>query len=101
MEASATFTKLLGSRANIGKVVRAFEREIAKSIAKDEMRTPTRAEVKRRFDLCVTIFCVLVGDMKWGIERALGRLGEYLRKELDHVLWEPDKRTFWMPSDDR
>jgi hypothetical protein len=97
--APPSFTRLLGTRENLAKAVRAFERVIAASFDRDSMHKITRDEVKRRFDLCVKIFTILVGDCKWGVERALGRLGEYLRMELSGTAWEPDKRTFWMPTD--
>jgi len=103
MDASAvpvTFATLVRTQANFTKTVCAFEREIAKSLTADQIAQPTRAEVKRRFTLCVKIFMILVGDLKWGVDRALGRLGEYLRKEIDHTPWEPDRRTFWMPGDE-
>lgn len=97
--APRSFTRLLGTRENIAKTVRAFEGVIATSFESDAMKQITRDEIKRRFELCVKIFMILVGDCKWGVERALGRLGEYLRLELAGTAWEPDARTYWMPND--
>lgn len=61
--------------------------------------TTTRAEVKRRIDICWNIAKILRYDLGWGITRIEDHLAHYLRCELDGDDWEPDKRRCWMPSD--
>lgn len=57
------------------------------------------SEVKRRYAICARIFCDLVSDAKWGVQRALHYLPTYLRCELDGIPWEPDKRAIWLPNE--
>lgn len=85
----------------LGRVTLAFEAMIAKSFETHPMRHMTRAEVKRRFDMCARIFDRLCGDLHWGVTRALDQMPTYLRSELDGVSWTPDKRRCWVPSDGR
>ncbi len=53
----------------------------------------TEAERKRRVMLCVSIFKVLRGDMKWSLEKIVDHLPRYLRAELDGTPWEPEARA--------
>lgn len=96
----AAFAKLVDDPQVLARVVRGFEAAIAKSFdGKHAMRHPTQAEVKRRFDLCASMFEKTRGDLKWGIERILGALDEYLDAKLDGRDWSPGSRTIWAPGD--
>lgn len=90
----------------IAPVVHGIEQAVALSFAED--REPgriilvhalpriTKAEMSRRVQLCIKIFRILRGDLKWGLERILDSLPEFLRKELDGIPWEPEaKRASW------
>ncbi len=81
-----------------GRVVLMFEDAIGKSFERDH-GPQTEAEIKRRFELCCSIFEVLRVDLHWGLERIEDHLSTYLRCELDGKNWEPDKRTLWVPKD--
>jgi len=95
------FAKLLDSPAQIATVTLAIESAIAQSFEanKHPMRHMTSAEVKRRFDLCASIFEKLRGDLKWGITRATDQLPIYLNETLSGRDWMPDARTIWTPGD--
>jgi hypothetical protein len=86
----------------LGRVVRAIEDAIMLSFGRDAARDGreprmTGDEVKRRFDMCVSIFKTLRGDLGWSIERTLDNLPRLLRAELDGVPWIPDGRAMWTP----
>ena len=98
MELSGSFKELVGSPANLGKTILGIEMAITSSFAIDGS-TMTTSEVKRRFGICERLFKNLRGDLGWGIERIIDHLAEYLRYELDGVVWEPDKRSCWMTGD--
>lgn len=93
------FVKLIDSK-QVSAVTLAFERAIADSFVTHPMRHMTRAEVKRRFDECSKIFCELRGQLKWGVQRAIDHIPEYLGKVLNGESWKPDRRACWMPGDD-
>lgn len=93
---------------DLSKVNGAIERSIRSSFEEDTQRSKsaklpppsmTRGEVKRRFAICLNIYKMLRGDLKWGMKRALDHLPRYLRNSLDGVQWEPDKRSVWAPGD--
>lgn len=90
----------------IPTVVAGVERAVAASFEAD--RAPgrvilvhggpriSRTEMKRRGELCLKVFRVLRGDLKWGVDRIVDELPKYLRAELDGVAWEPEaKRALW------
>jgi hypothetical protein len=86
----------------LGRVVRAIEDAIVLSFGRDAARDGreprmTGAEVKRRFEMCVSIFKTLRGDLGWSVERTLDHLPGLLRAELDGVPWVPDGRAMWSP----
>lgn len=94
----AAFARLIDEN-QVSRVTLAFEEMIANSFVTHPMNHLTRAEVKRRFDMCSKIFETLRSDLKWGVERILGRLPGYLASELDGIDWKPDARTIWAPGD--
>ncbi len=96
--AQGVFARLVDEN-HVGKVTMAFEEAITKSFEKHPMRHLTKSEVDRRFDLAAKIFVKLRGELKWGIDRALGHLSEYLGAELSGSDWTPDPRSCWMPED--
>lgn len=83
----------------VGRVTLAIENALVASMVLDKA-PQTEREVKRRFEICARIFKVLRGDMKWSISRALDKLPEYLRCELDGTPYDPkDARAVWMPEE--
>lgn len=90
----------------VGKVALGIEAAVAQSFI-DDMQPGrviivhggnriTQAEIKRRGEMCIKIFRMLRGDLKWTIERILDHLPQYLRKELDGLTWEPEaRRASW------
>ncbi len=96
----AAFLKLV-EEGQVGRVTRELTRVIEASFQARPMPSGkiTQAEVKRRFEILSRIFEALRSDMKWGIERILDKLPEYLGCELDGADWKPDARTIWTPAD--
>ncbi len=92
-----TFIELL-ERDEVGRVMAAIERAVARSFEDDHGRM-TGDEIRRRFGLCERLIRRLRGDLGWGLHRVLDHLPHYLRCELDGQAWEPDQRTIWMPGD--
>lgn len=86
----------------VGKVTLGIERAVSLSFKEDTGRLSilvvgrvfriSKAEMKHRADICVKIFRILRGDLKWGVERAIDYLPRFLRSELDGVDWKPDAR---------
>lgn len=93
------FVKLIDSK-QVGAVTLAFTKTIEASFITHPMRVMTQSEVKRRFNICASIFCELRGNLKWGVQRAVDRVPEYLGKVLNGESWKPDARACWMPGDD-
>lgn len=85
----------------VGRVTLFFERTIEGSFRTHPMRMGrmTQAEVKRRFEICCSIFEQLRGELKWGIDRIEQHLPTYFCAELDGAPWKPNTRTFWLPED--
>lgn len=92
------FAKLIDER-EVSRVTLSFEAAIENSFVSHPMRHMTHAEVKRRFEICASIFAKLRGELKWGITRALDRIPDYLNDVLSGKDWTPDKRQCWMPGD--
>jgi len=91
------YLKLVEQRLQ-GRVTLIFEKAIAVSFQHDRARQ-TAAEIKRRFEICCSIFESLRADLQWGIDRIEDHLPAYLRCELDGIEWKPDERTVWTPQD--
>jgi hypothetical protein len=98
---SGAFVKLLENDRQLAQVTGAFEAMIARSLETHPMRHVTRAEVKRRFEMCTAIFERLRGQLSWGIARTLDRMPGYFEAELNGSPWSPDERACWMPQDGR
>jgi hypothetical protein len=60
----------------------------------------TRAEIKRRLDICVRIFCDLRAEVRprYTLDRIEECLRIYLVYELEGQSWEPLKRKSWVPG---
>jgi len=82
----------------LGRVTSSFMEIVAGSFNRDPARL-TRSSVKERTEILVLGFRYLRGDMKWGVERILGELPEYLHCKLNKKPWEPPKRQCWIPGD--
>lgn len=87
----------------IAEVVRGFEVAIAQSFAED--RAPgrlilvhggprlTKSAMTDRANICIRIFKVLRGDLKWSLPRIMDHLPKFLRNELDGVPFTPEAAT--------
>ena len=71
------------------------------SFKEANMRNPTQAEIRRRFEICVKWAKVLRGDLGWGIARICDTLTDALRTELLGQEFKPSERACWMPGDGR
>lgn len=100
------FASLLNEQEQIGEVAQAIEDAVAKSFAEDRSRSTiilpsltsvSEADRKHRAGICIRIFRVLRGDMRWSWQRAIDHVPQYLRQELDGTSWEPSARAAWTP----
>lgn len=98
---SGVFARLAANEAELLQVTTSIENVVARSFETHRMQHITRAEVKRRFDLCARIFERLRGDLSWGLARIFDRMPEYLAAELNGSTWTPDARACWFPQDGR
>lgn len=92
-------TDLLTDPGQLGRVTAAIETAVAKSFESHAMRHTTRAEVKRRFDICLRWFRALREEYKWSNDRAADTLAQALAAELNGGTFTPDARSVWMPED--
>lgn len=76
------------------KVADAIWRAIEASLDKDAT-VVTRAELKRRFEICTKLIEHLKGDLKWSLQRTLDYLPIYLRCEVHGIAYTPDTRRMW------
>lgn len=93
------------------KVVKGIEVAISKSFAEEQRRLSpliigrvqriSQDEVKRRTRMCLDIFKVLRGDLRWSVDRIADALPRFLQNELDGVDWKPDVRACWTPAEDK
>lgn len=65
---------------------------------------PTENEVKRRFKICMEVFCMLRRDLNRSVPRILDELPVALRHHLDGTPWNPEpeldnNRKLWVPGD--
>ena len=87
----------------IPKLVAGISAAVSKSFDVDQqpghlilvtgVRRVTKEETDRRVKICVGIFKVLRGDLKWSLDRIVDHLPKYLRAELDGTSWEPSARA--------
>jgi hypothetical protein len=99
MDIGASFAGLLQDRDALARVTLAIEKAVDDSFAHHGLiivpGSRTAAETKRRVGVCLDIFKVLRGDMKWSWQRAADHIPIYLRKVLDGEPWEPSARAAW------
>jgi hypothetical protein len=86
----------------IPDIVHGIETAVLLSVHQDRVRNViivpgsiTKDELKRRSAMCIEIFRVLRGDLKWSLDRIADNLADFLRKQLDGVDWEPAARASW------
>jgi hypothetical protein len=91
---SSPLLDLVRDPAQLGRVVRAMTNIVAASFAEDRSRV-TRAEERRRCDLCISLFRVMRAECGYSETRALDELPIALRSRLDGGTWEPSKRSAW------
>ena len=106
MNTSQPFLALAqGDPTVLTKLVDGFQMVISGSFAigQDPVRTgsPTANHVRERFKICERDFRQLRAEKKWGVQRILDKLPEYLHCELNGQSWEPDERSVWVPTDGR
>lgn len=75
-------------------VVTSFVQDDSRSVIKRVGRI-TQNDMRQRGQICINIFRVLRGDMKWSRQKCIDFLPAYLRKQLDGEDWEPEARTVW------
>ena len=84
---------------DLGRVTLGIYSAIEKSFVEQNMRNPTRDEIKRRFGICINWAKTLRGDLKWGLDRIVDTMPEVLRAHLLGGEFKPDTRQCWIPSD--
>lgn len=78
----------------LGRLTKGVIRAIAASRDKDVPLTPP--QVRDRFDRCMKIATVLLGDMRWSVIRVSDELHHYLKLDLAGNAWEPAARARWL-----
>ena len=59
----------------------------------------TQGEIKRRTNMCYTLFMTMRCEAHYSLEHALDSLPTALRSELDGQHWEPNtNQMMWSPS---
>lgn len=84
----------------ISRVIVGIQAAISASFRTDNVLRPsrvrTKAEVERRFKICVEGFLIMRKDLHWAVPRILDELPIYLRCKLDGADWTPDEvRDAW------
>ncbi len=92
-------TDLLHDPGTLARVTASLEAAVSRSFVTHAMRHMTRAEVKRRFDICLRWFRTLRADHAWSNERAADTAGRALVVELNGGTFVPDSRSVWVPGD--
>lgn len=99
------FSPLVRSTSDLQLLQHKLGETIQESFLHDSIRIRggavlgTRAEVKRRTEICLKWFRVMRGDLGYSTERALDFLSLALRTELDGGKWEPPAATAaWGPD---
>ena len=81
------------------KVVQASFQEEARRRAVFVQMNATRDEIKRRTNMCYTLFMTMRCEAHYSLDHALDVLSTALRSELDGVRWEPNpNQMVWAPS---
>jgi hypothetical protein len=93
-----TLLGMLG-REGMKKFAAAAFTTLDTSFKEQNMRNPTQAEIRRRFEICVKWAKVMRGDLQWGLDRVCDNLQHALRAELLGQEYKPDNRSCWMPGD--
>lgn len=91
----------------LAQIHRGIESAVRKSLEEDAKRDGralqslvTRAEIKRRFDICYRWASILINEAGWTTLRIAENLHEPLRAELDGGTWSPaQKSVLWSPDD--
>ena len=83
----------------LGKITNGVFVAVSKSFEAQQMKNPTRDEVKRRFQICMKWAITLRGDLQWGLDRIVDELPNALATELRGGDYSPPKRQCWLPSD--
>jgi hypothetical protein len=99
---AGVFASLVEDQHVIPRLVEAIERAVDRSFDGRHgliivPGSRTRAEEMRRINICLDVFKVLRGDMKWSWQRAIDHVPQYLQKVLDGDDWEPEARAAWAP----
>ena len=90
-----TLLSLFNSKETIGKLVLGCEKALRHSFDVRPMREITAFEKKRRASLAIEIARQLRGDCKWGVDKIVSHLPQYLVAEIDNVSWKPETRMIW------
>lgn len=96
------FADVCKDPVTLHKVTQRFLQIITESFLDPEngrMRKPTDAEVKRRFGILEKWFRDMRGERQWTVDRCLDCLPQALTAELAGRIYEPDKRSLWVPRD--
>lgn len=93
-----TATAMFGKEGMV-EMTPAIYRAVKTSFEEQNMRNPTRDEVKRRMGICLKWAKIMHGDLGWGVQRICGAFADALRSELLGQDYRPSDRQCWMPSD--
>ncbi len=77
---------------DIARVVTGISRAVGSSFAADGSRS-TRAEVTRRFEICLSLLELQCMDYDFSLSRGLNNLDRGLRARLDGSDWDPRPKS--------
>lgn len=77
------------------RITQAIEDAIRRSFILYPMRNPTKAEVKRRFNLCFEAYRVMRNDMGWSTARTIDHFDRVLESALTGKELVMSDRSSW------
>lgn len=81
---------------SIGYLAKGIDKAVSKSmIVEPTLRLDRSQEARRRVLICIELFRIMAGDMKWSAQRAADQLPSYLLKKLRGEQIEFSNRASW------
>lgn len=95
---SKPFLDLITEPAAIKAAVEGITTAVAISYVSHSVRNRTKAEDKRRTQICLKLIRVMKGELKWSVQRCVDELPTALQVELSGQRWMPPTRDSWFAT---
>lgn len=96
---TSPFLDLLSDPMDIKAVVNSITDAVAVSYVSHPMRKQTDREDRRRTQICLRLFRLMRGDVRWPVRRCVDTMAEALQVELSGKKWTPDPRSSWFTTE--